>query len=103
MPFRRLIQTAAAANHGNSGGPLFVKRNNTYHWIGINTMRIEKASNLGFTITATDAVTTSYTWYPGTPAGASRCGDLNGLHKLVGAGVSQSNHLRGEPIYRDFT
>lgn len=69
MPFR-LIQTDAAINHGNSGGPLFVKRNNLYQWIGVNTMRIEKADNLGFAITATDAVTTSYTWYPSTPAGA---------------------------------
>ena len=48
----RIIQTDAAINHGNSGGPLFLRRDDRYVCIGINTYRVDGADNLGFAIDA---------------------------------------------------
>jgi len=48
----RYIQTDAAINHGNSGGPLLLRRNDRYICIGINTGGIDGADNLGFAIEA---------------------------------------------------
>jgi S1-C subfamily serine protease len=67
-----MIQTDAAINQGNSGGPLFVKRNNRYSWIGINTWSIQGANNLGFAIDAQDAVQSQYIWYPANAQGAAK-------------------------------
>lgn len=49
---RRYIQTDAALNEGNSGGPLL---NEEAKVIGINTMIIKDASQLGFAIPINDA------------------------------------------------
>lgn len=67
----RAIQTDAAINHGNSGGPLFAKRKNKYYWIGVNTWGIDGANNLGFAIDAQDAVRSEYKWYSANPQGAA--------------------------------
>lgn len=45
-----VIQTDAAINHGNSGGPLFAKRGSVHQWIGVNTWRDDSGEALGFAI-----------------------------------------------------
>ena len=44
------IQIDTPLNPGNSGGPLFVKRNNKYSLIGVNTWKIRESQNLNFSI-----------------------------------------------------
>ena len=67
----RLIQTDAAINEGNSGGPLFRKSSDgSYIWIGVNTWKISVADNLGFAIDARDARNTRYHWFPADAIGA---------------------------------
>ena len=68
----RAIQTDAAINHGNSGGPLFAKRKDKYYWVGVNTWRIDGADNLGFAIDAHDAVRSEYKWFSANPQGAAQ-------------------------------
>jgi S1-C subfamily serine protease len=46
------IQTDAAINQGNSGGPMFAKVGERYIWVGIATAKIEGADNLGLAIEA---------------------------------------------------
>ncbi len=55
--FRRVgdvleIQTDTAINHGNSGGPLFLKKGDRYHWIGVNDSKFDDSQGLGFAISA---------------------------------------------------
>jgi len=45
-----IIQTDAAINPGNSGGPLFLAGDEGYHWIGINTSKMDGDDNLGFAL-----------------------------------------------------
>jgi S1-C subfamily serine protease len=71
----RVFQTDAAINHGNSGRPLFLKRNNNYYWIGINTAMYHDANNLGFSIDSTEIIKEDV-WkdmslFPATPQGAA--------------------------------
>lgn len=68
----RAIQTDAAINHGNSGGPLFVKKREKYYWIGVNTWGFDGANNLGFAIDAEDAVKSDYKWYTANAQGAAQ-------------------------------
>ena len=46
----QLIQTDAAINHGNSGGPMFVKSSGRYTWVGVAVARVDAADNLGLAI-----------------------------------------------------
>lgn len=71
----REIQTDAAINLGNSGGPLFWKKKNKYYWIGINTWGVDNADNLGFAIDAGDAVRSKYKWYSADPQGSAQAID----------------------------
>ena len=67
----RIIQTDAAINFGNSGGPLFLKKTKqSYIWIGINTWKIPGADNIGFAIDARDAIKTKYRWFKADSQGA---------------------------------
>lgn len=65
------IQTDAAINSGNSGGPLFLKRNNRCHWIGINTAKLNEAEGVGLAIDFREAIQNRYShWYSADKQGA---------------------------------
>jgi hypothetical protein len=75
-----LIQTDAAINHGNSGGPLFLKKRTIRHpldgeflWVGVNTCRFDDAQGLGFAISTKDAMSSKYSkYYSATKEGAAK-------------------------------
>lgn len=48
--FPSYIQISAAINHGSSGGPLLILKNNEYVVIGITAGGYEKAQNVGYAI-----------------------------------------------------
>ena len=64
-----LIQTDAAINHGNSGGPLFAVQQGGYKWIGVNTYKMDDANNLGFAIYAQHVHQAKYYFYSADPDG----------------------------------
>lgn len=65
------IQHDAPISHGNSGGPLFLKRGKKLHWVGINTKGNFRGHSLGFALSCQDAVEGDYLWADATPAGAA--------------------------------
>lgn len=67
-----ILQTDAAINHGNSGGPLLLKDGSGYLWAGVNTWREDSASNLGFAIDAHAVQHMNGKWYPADMAGAAQ-------------------------------
>ncbi|GAA5119315.1 hypothetical protein GCM10023212_11270 [Luteolibacter yonseiensis] len=68
------IQTDAAINHGNSGGPLFLKSNGRYFWIGVNTAKVDAADNLGVAISRDAIIAQPHVeWFNADAAGAVRC------------------------------
>lgn len=68
----RVIQHDAAINHGNSGGPLFVKRGDDDVWVGVNTWGRSDAQGIFFSIVADEAVKADYAWATADPAGAAQ-------------------------------
>jgi len=75
------VQTDAPINPGNSGGPLFVRRKDRFHWIGINTL-IYGSDNLGFAIGTRHLFELSVLKFEADAAGV--VGILNSLgHKAV--------------------
>jgi S1-C subfamily serine protease len=68
----RVIQTDAALNHGNSGGPLMVKdKNGSFHWVGINTACVEVGSGIGLAIDACEVSSTRFQWFTANAEGAA--------------------------------
>ena len=68
----RLIQTDAAINPGNSGGPLLLRSGSKYKFMGVNTMKMADADNLGFAIDAQHVNDSSYLWYKADAQGAQQ-------------------------------
>lgn len=74
----RLIQTDAPINHGNSGGPLFLRRGDRYVCIGFNTAKMEDAGaeGLGFAIAAPILRSNRFSgWCDATASGVQRLFD----------------------------
>lgn len=67
----KVIQHDAAINHGNSGGPLFVQKQDRNAWVGVNTWGIEQAQGMFFSICAEEALNAEYRWASADPAGAA--------------------------------
>lgn len=68
-----MIQTDAAINSGNSGGPLLTRNvNNKYYWIGINTSSIKNdvGQGIGFAIDYHEALNSKYNWFSADVDGA---------------------------------
>ncbi len=80
----RVIQTDAAINHGNSGGPLFLKKKDRYHWLGVNTSRYDDSTGLGFAIYTGDVFSSKYAWYEANKNGAA--GALRELYHINASG-----------------
>ncbi len=66
----QLIQTDAPLNPGNSGGPLFWKKDDRYLWIGINTSGA--GQNLGFAIARKELGRRKGIYYEASAAGARK-------------------------------
>jgi hypothetical protein len=72
------IQHTASITHGNSGGPLFLKKGDAVYWIGINTRQSDQGA-LRFALSADEATTVDYSW-----STASRDGAANLLATVYG-------------------
>lgn len=67
------IQTDAAINHGNSGGPIFVKLKNRFLWAGVAVSRVDGADNLGMAISASTLLGRNPPkWFAASSEGATR-------------------------------
>lgn len=72
-----LIQTDTAINHGNSGGPLLVKKKDRYYWIGVNTFTLgrnddDNAQGLNFAVHAGEINKSQFLWYSCNKQGAAQ-------------------------------
>ena len=69
------IQVDAAVNPGNSGGPLFLKRDDEYHWLGVNTFVVGPygggSVGLNFAIDAKHVRRAGWDWYAADKHGAA--------------------------------
>jgi S1-C subfamily serine protease len=64
-----ILQTDAAVNPGNSGGPLFVVQDGERFLVAINTFKMSGAENLNFAYFADEYDARSWDWYDANPAG----------------------------------
>lgn len=75
------VQTDAAVNHGNSGGPLFLKkRQDQYLWVGVNTLGF--APGVNFAIHPNEAFSSDFRWYT-----ANKAGVVKALEELYRVGA----------------
>ena len=69
---QEFIQTDAAINFGNSGGPLLRKGGESYYWVGVNTSRMQ-ADNIGFAIVANLVTSETFSsWHDADKWGAKK-------------------------------
>ncbi|MCH7727497.1 MAG: DUF4339 domain-containing protein [Planctomycetes bacterium] len=74
--------------HGNSGGPLFLKRDDRVYWIGINTLMDPKFS---FALSADDAVNAQYEWAKADPQGAANLiSRVYGVPAVIAEGIDDN-------------
>ena len=69
----KVIQTDAAINHGNSGGPLLARQGDRYYWVGISTWTLsgEGYPGLNFAIANTQLSGIQFVWYDATKEGTA--------------------------------
>lgn len=65
-----VLQTDAAMNHGNSGGPCFIAKGGGLHFVGINTFSEGEGLGLNFAYFADEYLSQQWQWYDANPAGA---------------------------------
>ncbi len=65
-----VIQTDAAINSGNSGGPLFLNEGDERMLVGINTFNLRGAEGLGFAFCADEYDKQEWSWFNADPDGA---------------------------------
>ncbi|ADB18082.1 heat shock protein DnaJ domain protein [Pirellula staleyi DSM 6068] len=88
------IQHDASISPGNSGGPLFLRQGERYHWIGINTRGADGAA-LSMAISADEVSSAELIWADANPAGAAQLiGQVYGVAAAVGDQES-SKHSTG--------
>ena len=69
-----LIQTDAAVNHGNSGGPLLLARGERFTWVGVNTFGLmpgDGSAGLNFSIRARHVDERNFEWRKADKWGAA--------------------------------
>ncbi len=84
----RTIQTDAAINSGNSGGPLMREIDGKWYWVGVNTWKVSEAGveGLGFTICASEVlqVLPRFQWFNCDKYGAAKaCSEVYGKGAYV--------------------
>lgn len=75
-----ILQTDAAVNSGNSGGPLFVVQDGKRFLVAINTFGLSGAEGLNFAYFADEYDARRWDWYDANPAGVVKA--LRELYNL---------------------
>jgi hypothetical protein len=68
----KIIQADVSLSHGNSGGPLFVKKGARYTWIGVNTWADAGGTGLSFAIHCKAVGDSHFTMFNADPTGAAQ-------------------------------
>lgn len=93
----KVIQHDATIFHGNSGGPLFLKRGEFAYLIGINT-RGFPGQSMSFAISADEASNATFEWSDANPRGAAQLiGQKYGIAASVGNGPRIASGISSGP------